>query len=95
MQQITKVNEIPGAGNVLLYLFTAESPGLRQSLAKLVRKNPELQFVIADVSVPSDIDDEYSVSSVPAFMFLRDGVLIGSYSGTDLRHVASLIRGCA
>ena len=52
-----------------------------------------LQCVMADVSVPSEIDDEYSVSSVPAFMFLRDGVLIGSYSGTDLKCVVQLVQG--
>lgn len=94
MQQITRCDEIPESGSVLLYLYTAEIKSwATTSLAKLIRKHPTIQFVKTDVSIPSEIDDIYSVGSVPAFMFLRDRVLIGSYSGTDLKCVAKLVQG--
>ena len=94
MQQITQFSEIPEIGSVLLFLYTTEIKSWATvSLAKLVRKHPTIQFVKTDVSVPSEIDDVYSVSSVPAFMFLKDRVLMGSYSGTDLKYVELLVLG--
>ena len=92
MKDIRQLDELPNKGHALLYLYTSECDIPIASLDKLVRKNPTIQFVKSDVGVPSKIDDEYSVSRVPAFMLLNDGILLWSYLGTDIKYLAAQLK---
>ena len=92
MKDIRRLDELPINGHALLYLYTSACCIPTSSLDKLIRKNPTIQFVKSDAGVPSEIDDEYSVSRVPAFMLLNDGILLWSYLGTDIKYLAAQLK---
>jgi hypothetical protein len=92
MKEISRSEELPSKGQVLLYLYTTMSTVPISSMAKIMRNNPIIQFVKTDIGVPSEIYDEYSVGRVPAFMFLNDGILLWSYLGTDIKYIAAKIK---
>lgn len=92
MKEITLSYELPDKGLTLLYLYTSTNIIPNSSMDKILRKNPTIQFVKTNVSVPSEIYDEYSVSRVPAFMFLNNGILQWSYTGTDMKYLATQIK---
>ena len=95
MQDITLEADIPKKGFVLLYLYIPKERSGPPSdfplsgIEKLVRKNPSIRFISSNVNTPTEVDDYYNVSNVPAFMFLNDGELVDSYIGNDLAIVVS------
>lgn len=48
-------------------------------------------FVKVDVDESDDMSEEYQVSAMPTFVFIKDGLKVDTYTGTEEDTITSLI----
>jgi thioredoxin 1 len=58
----------------------------------LAMKNPQVAFVKVDVDQAGDIAQEYSVSSLPTFLFFRGGSKVESMLGADYNKLEGYVK---
>jgi thioredoxin 1 len=73
--------------------FTATWCGPCKAIApkfeEFSNKYKKWTFCKVDVDSASDISDEYSVSAMPTFVFIKDGKVIAKFSGANVAMLES------
>jgi thioredoxin 1 len=87
---ITELSEIPNDKPVVIDFFaTWCGPCIRIAPAfeELSKKFTTVTFLKVDVDESEEIATKFSVSSLPTFVFLKNGVEVNRIEGADLRGV--------
>lgn len=84
---IDSASEIPSKGVVVID-FSAAWCGPCQRIApiynELSEKFSSITFLKADVDESEELAEQYSVQSLPTFVFLRDGDVVQSIEGANV-----------
>lgn len=91
---IKTASEIPSQGLVVID-FSATWCGPCQRIApiyeQLSEKFSTITFLKADVDESEELAGEYSVMSLPTFVFMKDGVLVNRIEGANVTAIGEAL----
>ncbi len=56
---------------------------MKAKFAELCRANPDVVFLMVNVGDHADIADRFTVSSIPAFRFIKNGITVDEFVGSN------------
>ncbi|KAI1296615.1 Thioredoxin [Halotydeus destructor] len=57
----------------------------------LAEEYPGVIFIKVDVDEADDLSEEYQVTAMPTFIFIKDGAKVANYTGTDAEAIRKII----
>ncbi|KAK2581869.1 hypothetical protein KPH14_002332 [Odynerus spinipes] len=61
-------------------------------IEKLAQELVDVIFLKIDVDECEDVVNEYQISSMPTFVFIKEGKVLDTFSGANYDHVLNLIQ---
>ena len=86
--------EIPTKGKVLLDFYAdwcGPCSRIAPMFAKLAELYPEVVFLKANVDDIPELSDEFGVTVLPTFVFLKDGVVFHRTEGADIQSLGKIL----
>lgn len=91
---ITESSEIPEKGIVVIDFFATwcgPCKHIAPFFQEMSGKYPTLTFFKVDVDESPDLTNEYDISAMPTFVFLRDRQIVGRIEGADARRIVAQV----
>ena len=97
-KEITNKSEIPSTGLVVID-FYATWCGPCKRIAPFIEELeghfPSVTFLKVDVDNAEELMQEYSIQSLPSFVFLKNYQLHSVVGGTNINHILSTLKSFA
>ena len=92
VKTIQSASEIPSNGLVVLDFFAdwcGPCQRIAPSFAKLTDEFPSVSFLKVNVDESEELSNSFSISALPTFVFLKDGRVIHTVEGANLKEVVN------
>lgn len=80
---------------LVIYFFATWCSPCKQVMPRLpelaARFSQNVVFVKVDVDESDDLAEEYQITAMPTFIFIKNGIKVDDYTGTESVEVACLI----
>ena len=89
---VSGASEIPQEGNVVIDFFATwcgPCKRIAPTYEKLADALPNIVFLKVDVDESPDLVNQYDISAMPTFVFLKDGKEIKRVEGADMAQLES------
>lgn len=91
---ISDANEIPQDGVVVIDFFATwcgPCKHIAPFFQEMSTKYPAVTFLKVDVDESPDLTNQYDISAMPTFVFLRKGQIVGRIEGADARRIVAQV----
>ena len=92
VKEIDSVSEIPSIGISIVDFFApwcGPCKTIAPSFLRLAEQFPEVSFFKVNVDEADDFATEFSITSLPTFLFFKNGKVVHKIEGANLRDVVS------
>lgn len=94
VKQIESYDDIPSNKLVLIDFFApwcGPCQRIAPSFSALEKEFPTVTFLKVDVDEAEDLATEFTISSLPTFVFMKDKKIIHKVEGADLKNVINIL----
>ena len=91
---IESVSEIPRKGNVVIDFYATwcgPCKHIAPKFEELSKIYPSVTFLKVDVDESAELVDQFNVRAMPTFVFLKDGSVVKTIEGADLRGIGEML----